>query len=113
MPPIILALLSLLGATTMDVFSTQRAAAPTAEDAQLAKLFESYLEEEFRRHPLFATQQGNHEYDDRLDDLSPAAPQEGRRDRASTWLATLAQGDRPPRSSPATARSTTTSGHTA
>ena len=73
MPPILLALFFLPGAGTMDVSAAQQAAAPTAEDARLAKLFESYLDQEFRRHPLYATQQGNHEYDDRLDDLSPAA----------------------------------------
>lgn len=43
------------------------------EDLLLAKLFQTYLEEEFRRHPVYATQQGNHEYDDAMDDLSPAA----------------------------------------
>jgi uncharacterized protein (DUF885 family) len=47
--------------------------AQPAEDARLARLFQSYLDHEFRRHPLFATQQGNHEYDDQLDDLSVAA----------------------------------------
>jgi uncharacterized protein (DUF885 family) len=47
--------------------------AATAEDMRLANLFQSYLEQEFQRHPLFATQQGNHEFDDRLDDLSPSA----------------------------------------
>jgi uncharacterized protein (DUF885 family) len=45
----------------------------TAEDTRLANLFQSYLDQEFQRHPYFATQQGNHDYDDRLDDLSPAA----------------------------------------
>ena len=49
------------------------AAQPPAEDTRLANLFQSYLDEEFRGHPLFATQQGNHDYDDRLDDLSPEA----------------------------------------
>lgn len=46
---------------------------PTPEDAKLAALFRKYLDDEFRRHPVFATSQGVHEYDDRLDDLSPAA----------------------------------------
>jgi len=49
------------------------AADPNPEDEKLAKLFREYLDEEFRRHPLFATQQGNHDHDDRLDDLSPQA----------------------------------------
>jgi uncharacterized protein (DUF885 family) len=47
--------------------------APGPDDARLAAFFQSYLDQEFRRHPLFATQQGNHDYDDRLDDLSPEA----------------------------------------
>jgi uncharacterized protein (DUF885 family) len=49
------------------------AADPTPEDAKLAAQFQKYLAEEFRRHPYFATQQGNRDYDDRLDDLSVAA----------------------------------------
>src|SRR2546430_1671209 len=46
------------------------AAPPPAEDARLANLFQTYLDQEFLRHPVYATQQGNHEYDDRMDDLS-------------------------------------------
>lgn len=46
---------------------------PNAEDAKLAAFFKSYLDDEFRRHPLAATQAGDHRFDDRLDDLSPAA----------------------------------------
>lgn len=45
----------------------------TAEDTRLANYFRSYLDGEFRRHPVYATQQGSHDHDDRLDDLSPAA----------------------------------------
>src|SRR2546430_17600007 len=48
-------------------------AAPNAEDAKLATFFKSYLDAEFRRHPSAATRAGDHRYDDRLDDLSPAA----------------------------------------
>jgi uncharacterized protein (DUF885 family) len=44
-----------------------------AEDIRLANLFQSYLDQQFQRHPYFATQQGNHDFDDRLDDLSPEA----------------------------------------
>jgi uncharacterized protein (DUF885 family) len=57
-------------------------------DVRLAKLFQSYLDEEFRRHPVYATQQGNHEHDDRMDDLSPEARAE---DRATleTWAEIL------------------------
>ena len=47
--------------------------APNSEDAKLAALFQKYLDEEFALHPLFATQQGNHHHDDRLDDLAPEA----------------------------------------
>lgn len=46
---------------------------PNAEDAKLAAYFEEQLAENFRRHPYFATRIGNHEFDDRLDDLSPKA----------------------------------------
>jgi uncharacterized protein (DUF885 family) len=54
-------------------------------DAPLAKSFRAWLDEEFKRHPVFATQQGNHDYDDRMDDLSPAAR---KRDfeRSLQWL---------------------------
>jgi uncharacterized protein (DUF885 family) len=64
--------------------------APTAEDAKLAKLFREYLEGEFERHPLFATQQGNHDHDDRLDDLSPKARKKDD-EKARQWLDTLAK----------------------
>ncbi|MFL5331453.1 MAG: DUF885 domain-containing protein [Gemmataceae bacterium] len=43
------------------------------EDAKLAAYFDRYLEESFKRHPLAATQAGDHRYDDRLDDLSAKA----------------------------------------
>ena len=33
----------------------------TGEDAKLAAAFQKYLDEEFHRHPAFATSQGNHE----------------------------------------------------
>lgn len=62
-----LALLALMIPTTLT------AAEPNLEDTKLAAHFRSWLDGEFRRHPLFATQQGNHEYDDKLDDLSPEA----------------------------------------
>lgn len=46
---------------------------PTAEDAKLTAFFRAYLDEDFRRHPFAATRAGDHTYDDRLDDLTPAA----------------------------------------
>ena len=46
---------------------------PKPDDAKLAKMFHDWLDEEFKLHPVFATQQGNHDYDDRMDDLSPEA----------------------------------------
>ena len=49
------------------------AAEPTPEDAKLAAHFRSFLDDYFRRHPTAATQAGDHQYDDRLEDLSPEA----------------------------------------
>ena len=43
------------------------------EATWLNNYFQLYLDEEFRLHPVFATQQGNHDFDDQMDDLSPAA----------------------------------------
>jgi uncharacterized protein (DUF885 family) len=82
----------LLGAALVTVPDPSPAAAPEppAEDGRLAALFRTYLDEEFRLHPLFATQQGNHDFDDRLDDLSPAARGKDV-DRAKAWLARLAK----------------------
>src|SRR5262249_12000680 len=80
----------LLGGATMavPVPVAQPPAAPNAEDTRLANLFQSYLDQEFQRHPQFATQQGNHEYDDRLDDLSPQARKKDS-EIARAMLATL------------------------
>lgn len=88
--PRFLALALLLGAILMTIPSPAPAAQPekNAEDARLAKLFQAYLDEEFRIHPLFATQQGNHEFDDQLDDLSPQARAKDV-ERAKAWLARL------------------------
>lgn len=76
-----------LGVAMMSVPAPSPAAQPGkfAEDTRLANLFQSYLDEEFRIHPLFATQQGNHEFDDMLDDLSPAARKKDA-ERAKKWL---------------------------
>jgi uncharacterized protein (DUF885 family) len=48
---------------------------PDTEDARLAQLFKQYLDAEFKLNPLFATRAGNHDHDDRLDDVSPKARQ--------------------------------------
>jgi uncharacterized protein (DUF885 family) len=58
------------------------------EDANLKKLFRAWLDEEFELHPVFASQQGNHDQDDRLDDLSPEARAKDI-DRTKTWVARL------------------------
>src|SRR5262249_13200955 len=67
----ILAVFALVSGTALMALPT--GAQPTAEDTRLANLFQSYLDQEFARHPVYATQQGNHEHDDRMDDLSPEA----------------------------------------
>lgn len=46
---------------------------PGANDADVAKYFQSWLDTECKRHPVFSTQQGNREYDGQMDDLSPKA----------------------------------------
>jgi uncharacterized protein (DUF885 family) len=46
---------------------------PETEDAKLQKYFKEYLDAEFKLRPTFATRSGNHDYDDRLDDVSPKA----------------------------------------
>src|SRR4051812_18281418 len=48
-------------------------AADASQDARLADVFRSWLDDHFRRHPFDATRAGDHRYDDRLDDLSPEA----------------------------------------
>lgn len=59
-----------------------------ARDEHLAKLFRDWLDEEFKAHPVFATQMGNHDYDDQMDDLSPEARKRDR-DRATKWKHTV------------------------
>ena len=51
------------------------------EDDKLSRFFRTWLDEHFRRHPFDATRNGDHRYDDRLDDLSP---QSREADRAAT-----------------------------
>ena len=49
------------------------AAPALAADSALEVFFRSYLDERFALHPMEATQLGDHRFDDKLDDLSPAA----------------------------------------
>ncbi len=49
------------------------ARAAGGEDAKLATFFKAYLDEQMKHKPLDATRLGNHDYDDRLDDLSAKA----------------------------------------
>jgi uncharacterized protein (DUF885 family) len=81
-----------LGVLIMTVAIPPLVAQPAvnAEDTRLANLFQTYLEEEFRFHPLLATQQGNHDFDDQLDDLSPEARQRDRK-RTAAWLERILQ----------------------
>jgi uncharacterized protein (DUF885 family) len=87
MSRITIALTLLLGAAAMTV---PAADPPTNEDVRLANLFQTYLDQEFRRHPVYATQQGNHDHDDRMDDLSPAA-RKADAETARAMLDTLAK----------------------
>ncbi|MGL4420801.1 MAG: DUF885 domain-containing protein [Gemmataceae bacterium] len=48
-------------------------AAPNPQDAAFQAKFAAFLQAEYARHPYWATRQGNHDFDDRLDDLRPAA----------------------------------------
>jgi len=43
------------------------------EDARLATRFQEWLDDQCKRHPMFATYLGNHDYDHQLDDLAPQA----------------------------------------
>src|SRR5579859_293940 len=58
------------------------------EDQKLTAFFKSYLDEMFRLRPLAATELGDHRFDARLEDLSPAARQKWR-DQAQQALDAL------------------------
>src|SRR5262245_37400361 len=45
-------------------------------DARLESFFKTYLDEYFRLHPMEATRLGDHRFDHRLEDLSPASRKE-------------------------------------
>ncbi len=55
------------------VFAQAAKAIPGPNDAEVAKAFQTWLDAECKRHPVFSTQQGNREYDGQMDDLSPKA----------------------------------------
>ena len=57
------------------------AVAQASEDDKLSAFFKNYLEQYFQEQPLEATMLGDHRFDSKLDDISPAA-------RAG-WLARL------------------------
>src|SRR5437588_3657403 len=76
--------------TALMALPADEPAAKNPTDDQLAKMFRDWLDEEFKRHPVFATQQGNHDYDDQMDDLSPEARKRDR-DRGNITLRSLNQ----------------------
>ena len=43
------------------------------EDAKLESFFRHYLDERFAMHPTEATSLGDHRFDNKMDDISPAA----------------------------------------
>lgn len=88
MSRVLFALLT-LGIALMALPAAQPPKKPTP-DEELAAMFRAWLAEEFKRHPVFATQQGNHEYDDLMDDLSPAA-RKSDRDRGNVMSRSLNQ----------------------
>ena len=67
--------LALLACSTLVLAADDpRADGPTTlEDAKLAALFKTFLDDAFRAQPMLATSLGDHRYDDKLDDLSPGA----------------------------------------
>ena len=56
-------------------------------DEQFYLLFEQYLEEHLRQHPVYASQLGDHRYDDQIEDLSI----EARQSRTALQRQTLAR----------------------
>lgn len=77
---------SLLGVAVMPTPADPPAPPP---DAELATIFQrDWLGREFQTHPVFATQQGNHDHDARMDDLSPAARAEERK-HLERWVVIL------------------------
>src|SRR3954466_7650488 len=88
-----LALLCLLLATVTAVVAQSPAADAGPEDAKLTAFFRSWLDDHFRRHPFDATRNGDHRYDDRLDDLSPEARAADRPSYQKTLASLQKDGD--------------------
>ncbi len=65
-----------------------------ANDVDVAKHFQAWLDTECKRHPVFSTQQGNREYDGLMDDLSPEARAEDARRDQQTLKELAKQFDR-------------------
>lgn len=63
-----------------------------ADDKALADLYRQYLDAQCKQHPAFASATGNHEYDDRLDDLSASA-RKADREAAAKWKELLDKYD--------------------
>lgn len=53
-------------------------------DSELRTMFRTWLDEECKRHPVFASQQGNRQFDGLMDDLSPEARQADKERDADT-----------------------------
>lgn len=65
--------LTLLVAAAGALVTVPNASSALDADHPLAAAFRRYLDESFRLRPLDATRLGEHRFDDRLDDVSPAA----------------------------------------
>ena len=68
-----LCLCATLGVIALLPVSSLFAQDTAQEDARLATRFQEWLDDQCKRHPMFATYLGNHDYDHQLDDLSPQA----------------------------------------
>jgi hypothetical protein len=62
-----------LCAISFGIFTTVTVFGQATEDQKLAVFFKDYLEKHFQQQPLDATGEGDHRWDDRLDDISATA----------------------------------------
>ena len=62
-----------LGLLFLFLTFAQSNAQPDGEDAKLARHFQQTLDGDFKLQPLAATRAGNHDFDDKLDDVTPTA----------------------------------------